>query len=96
MNKELYITISRISDYAGSEAFRPGMKLTLKKDHDNPYDDEAIAVYNDRCKYGYVANCWHSVCRGTHSAGYIYLSMEEEAECRVCFVADEFAIAVLL
>ena len=91
-----YITITHINDYAGYEVFRPGMELTLKKDTNNAYDDEAIAVYGPHGgKYGYVGNSVHYVCRGTHSAGYVYESVGEDTPCRVCFVAEDFVIALL-
>lgn len=94
MDETLFITITHISQYAGYEAFRPGMELRLKKEHDNPYDDEAVAVYKQTGeKYGYVANCTHTVCRGTHSAGYMAHYFREEAMCTVRFVSEEFAIA---
>ena len=90
----MFITINHINDYAGIEMFRPGMNLSLKKDKNNPYDDEAITVYSERgCKYGYVANSVSTVCRGTHSAGYIYQSFDEETKCIVRFIAEDFAIA---
>ena len=91
-----YITVTRIEEYLGMEYFRPGMELFLKKDHDNPYDDEAIAVYAaNHCKCGYVANSVCSVCRGTHSAGYIQHLIGEESSCSVRFVSDSFLIAEL-
>lgn len=93
----MFITINHIDEYAGVEMFRPGMNLILKKDKNNPYDDEAITVYSDRrCRYGYVANSVSTVCRGTHSAGYIYQSFAEEINCVVRFVAGDFAIAEVL
>jgi hypothetical protein len=70
------------------------MKLLLKKEHDNTYDDEAIAVYTKLGnKIGYVANSVHSVCRGTDSAGRIYDKFEEEIECTVRFIAEEYGFS---
>lgn len=93
----MFITINHIDEYVGFEFYRPGLKLTLKKETDNSYDDEAIAVYSDKStKYGYVANSVSTVCRGTHSSGYVYQSMGDETKCIVRFVAEEFAIAELL
>lgn len=93
----MFITINHIDEYVGFEFYRPGLKLTLKKETDNSYDDEAIAVYSDKhVKYGYVANSVSTVCRGTHSAGYIYQSFEKETNCIVRFTADEFAIAEMI
>ena len=91
-----YITINHLEEFSALEYIRIGMHLKLKKDHSNPYDDEAIAVYSDSGrKYGYVANSVCSVCRGTGSAGYIYHQFEEETGCTVRFLAyqDGFAIA---
>ena len=93
----MFITVNHTEDFTGgTKCLRPGMTLMIRKDHNNPYDDEAIAVYSEKkVKYGYVANSVHSVCRGTHSAGYIYETFEEEAKCIVRFVSEEFAIAEL-
>ncbi len=95
-NNSIFLTVTQINEYAGFEAFRPGMRLRLRKDHDNPYDDEAIACFG--CgggKYGYVANSVRTVIRGTHSAGWLQHLFAEEAECTVRFVAEESAIAEL-
>lgn len=92
--EKYYLTLTHINSFAGCGLFRPQMILSLIKDHDNPYDDEAIAVYSsENAKFGYVANSTHTVCRGTHSAGYFQHLFAEKAKCRVLFVADEFAIA---
>ena len=67
----------------------------MKKDHDNPYDDEAIAVYGQHGnKIGYVANSVHTVCRGTGSAGFVYGCFEEETECIVRFIAADYGFAI--
>ena len=44
MDDNKYITINHLDDYMSANRLRVGMKLILKKDHDNPYDDEAIAA----------------------------------------------------
>ena len=91
----MFITINHIEEfYIGSDC-RPGIRLTLKKDHSNPYDDEAIAVYRNGSKFGYVANSVCTVCRGTYSAGRLYDHFEEETECIIRFAAveDGFVIA---
>ena len=90
----VYITISHLDDFLGSEYVRPSMRMKLIKDHDNPYDDEAICVYTERGgKCGFVANSVHSVCRGTYSAGHVYESFGEEAYCVIRFAGDNTAIA---
>lgn len=98
MDDNKYITINHLDDYMSANSLRVGMKLILKKDHDNPYDDEAIAVYTENgSKVGYVANSVQSVCRGTLSAGRVYDLLDEEAECIVRIIAVDygFAIAVI-
>ena len=92
----VFLTITAINEYAGFEAYRPGLRLKLRKDHDNAYDDEAIAVFGmNGGKYGYVANSVRTVVRGTHSAGWLQHLFKEETECIVRFVSDECAIAEL-
>jgi len=95
MINDVFITINHLDDYAGLGSVRPGMTLRLKKDHNNCYDDEAIAVCSQSgAKYGYVANSVGSVCRGTHSAGYVYQMFVEETDWEIWFVSGEgFAIA---
>ena len=93
----MFITINHIEDYCAVLNCLPGMTLTLKKDFQNPYDDEAIAVYAIRGgKYGYVANSVHTVCRGSHSAGYVYNMFEEETYCKVMFIGEDLVIAEMI
>ena len=95
-NKELFITIDHIEDFCPCHHLRPGDELVLRKDYCNPYDDEAIAVYDTKdVKIGYVANSVRSVARGTCSAGRIYDDLNEEGNCKVCFILDDVAIARL-
>lgn len=98
INKDRYITVNHLDDYVATNNLRVGMKLLLKKDHDNPYDDEAIAVYSGHGnKIGYVANSVSTVCRGTLSAGRIFDEFGEQTECYVKFIAVDsgFAISVM-
>ena len=53
-DKRIYITINHLDDYLPVMNLRVGDILTLKKEPDNLYDDEAIAVYtkeNYKCGY---------------------------------------------
>lgn len=94
MKENKYVTINHTEEYGGTVHCRVGDTLILKKDHDNIYDDEAIAVYNKHnCKCGYVANSVCSVARGTLSAGRLYDRIEETSECTICFILDETIIA---
>lgn len=89
-----YITIGHLAEFGGLSAINVNDSLILKKDLSNPYDDEAIAVYDlNGVKVGYVNNSVRSVARGTRSAGRIYDSFRAETGCRVLFMIDEIAIA---
>lgn len=90
MKNEVFITINHISDFGGIHYYRVGDELTLRKDLDNPYDDEAIQVYNDQdVKCGYVANSSYSVARGTMSSGRIYDSLKDNTKCVIRFIVKE-------
>ncbi len=90
----MYVTLTGTDYYMGTDALSINQILTLKKDYENRYDDEAIAVLNNSgVKMGYVANSVNTVSRGTHSAGYIYNTFKDEAECRVLFIAGNAVIA---
>ncbi len=95
----IFITINHLDDFDSTEFLRVGQELHLKKDHNNPYDDEAILVFDSReKKIGYVANSVSTVCRGTCSAGRVYDRFEEETDAVVRFVAGEsdFVIAEIV
>ena len=40
--KKVYVTITGMKYYYGFNPFSIGKKLTCKKEHNNPYDSEAI------------------------------------------------------
>ena len=93
---QIYITINHLTDYYGLSNIRVGDDLTLRKDQDNQYDDEAIAVYNkDDIKIGYVANSTDTVARGTYSAGRIYDVLIQDHSCNVCFIINDVLIGQL-
>ena len=55
MEKEIYATVDHLDDYGYEYGFRPGQKVLLRRDTDNPYDDEAISVHDSNGnKCGYV------------------------------------------
>lgn len=92
----IYITINHLDDFNSTYMFKPGDILSLKKEPDNCYDDEAIVVYTKHgCKCGYVANSVGSVCRGTYSAGRVYDKIPEECCCIVRFISEDHLIAEL-
>lgn len=95
-NESIYITINHLDDFMPVINLKVGDILTLKKELDNIYDDEAIAVYTkDGFKCGYVANSVSTVARGTYSAGRIYDVIYEKNRCYIRFIFDAFAVAQL-
>ena len=95
--EEMFVTINHIEDFGGTISYRVGDILTLKKDHDNMYDDEAIIAYNKhKCKCGYVANSVCTVARGTLSAGRLYDRIQETCECKINFILDDAIIATVI
>ncbi len=93
-DKSIYITINHIEDFCPCCNIRVGDELTLKKDLNNCYDDEAIAVYDkNNVKVGYVANSVHSVARGTYSAGRVYDKISDGTVCLIRFMNEESVIS---
>ena len=90
----MFITINHIEEFCTVIDCLPCMKLTLKKDHKNIYDDEAIAAYRNGSKFGYVANSVSTVCRGTCSAGRLYDRFDKEIDCIIRFISIENAFAI--
>lgn len=90
----MFITINHIDDYCAVLDCLPGMTLTLRKDYENPYDDEAIAAYKNGSKVGYVANSVSTVCRGTYSAGRLYDVFNKEIRSTVKFVSVEYGFLI--
>lgn len=94
-DESVYITVNHLDDFQSVPFLKPGDHLTLKKDKNNIYDDEAIIVYKEnKTKVGYVANSVHSVARGTYSAGRIYDLIQDETECLIRFVLVEEGCAI--
>ena len=89
-NKSVYITLNHMDDFMDYPEFiRVGQELTLRKQKDNAYDDEAIVALSSNHKCAYVANSVSTVARGTYSAGRIYDPFEDETKCVVRFVLME-------
>ena len=94
-NNVIFVTINHLDKFQGAEFFRVGDELTLRKDEDNEYDDEAIAVYDKHdTKSGYVANSVSTVIRGTYSAGRIYDLIKDGIRCRIRFILSEEDMAI--
>ena len=71
--KKIYFTITGTKYRYGHDFLKPGMKVHLKKEPDNEYDKEAIAVtLPGLSRIGYVANSTYTVKGESWSAGRIY------------------------
>ena len=69
-------------------------ELFLKKEPDNLYDDEAIAVYDRHgVKCGMIANSVSTVARGTMSAGRVFDRTEDGQKAVVRFILEACMIA---
>lgn len=94
-DKSIYITINHLDDYLPVMNLKVGDILTLKKEPDNLYDDEAIAVYtSENYKCGYVANSVSTVARGTYSSGRLIDRIKDKEKCVVKFVLVESEIVL--
>jgi hypothetical protein len=55
LNNGYPITITGLR-FNGNVNLKPGMRFNLKKEPENPFDSDAIAVYLEDKRIGYVAN----------------------------------------
>lgn len=93
----MFITITGVEHYLGIESLTIGQELLLKKEPDNRYDDESIKVETESgATCGHVANSVDSVARGSHSAGYVYNSINDCQKCKIAFILEEKIIAELI
>lgn len=85
-----FFTLTGTRHYYGSDFLKPGMKVELKKESDNEYDREAIAVNIDGLsQVGYVANSPYTVIGESMSAGRLYDKIGDTAIGEVVFVTDK-------
>lgn len=95
--ENIFITITGMNHYLGMKPFKVGRIVTLKKDENNTFDENAIQVtlpYIDTI--GYVANSVNTVYQGTYSAGRLYDKMEDKALAQIMFITHSSAIALVL
>jgi hypothetical protein len=86
VDQDLYITITGTHHYFGMSPFKVGNFLSLVKEPENIFDEEAIAVMAPVIgKVGYVANSPHTLAKGCLSGGRIYDLLPNE-----CLVIPRF------
>ena len=90
------ITITGIDHYINVYDLDVNQKVILKKEPDNKFDTEAIAVYTDDFKkIGYIANSTSTVAKGTYSSGRLYDKMKDQKEATIDVVIHKSAIAIV-
>ena len=73
-----------------------GSILTLVKEPDNNYDDEAIEVKLGDEKIAYVANSTNTVIKGTMSAGRVYDKINDTQEAEIILMDKNSIIAKII
>lgn len=95
-NEKIYFTITGMNYFHGQEFLKPGMKVRIEKEPDNPYDKEAILVSLEGIgAIGHVANSTNTVKGDSYSAGRMYDLFKKKAVGKVKYVLDYGAICVL-
>ncbi len=92
-----FVALVGVKHYFGTRVLKVNQIVTLQKDLENEYDDEAISVSLVPIgKVGYVANSTYTVPKGCSSAGRIYDSFNTSLSAVIRFVLDDVAIIELL
>lgn len=87
--KKVYVTITGMKYYYGFNPFSIGKKLTCKKEHNNPYDNEAIKVTMKNIgTVGYIANSPYTKANGTMGAGAVNKYVKKKFKIRVMFMTS--------
>lgn len=94
IGRENFITITG-TDFYGDCEFEKGMRLKLVKEDDNEFDGDAVAVYLNDDKAGYVANSSRTACYLTSQARDIQIRDVAYVEYMFCF-AYKYHIARIL
>lgn len=74
-----------------------GQSVDLIKEEDNEHDGDAIAVYLDGEKIGYVANSDYTLMEGANSASQLKNKIDGDVKAEILFVyLNEYVVARLL
>lgn len=93
----MFITIIGFKNYHGLKPFKIDSILKLRKEPENFYDSEAIAVEMRHAgQVGYVANSTNTVVKGTMSAGRVFDKIMDDDFAQVKFIANSLIIAKIL
>lgn len=93
---KIYVTLTGMKHYWGSDFLKKGMKIKLEKEPDNEYDKEAIRVLlKGLGKIGYVANSPYTVIGESMSAGRLYDKIGDIAYAKVELVTGQGVVCKL-
>jgi len=96
-NNEIYLTVELSENCVMLGSIKPGDILTLRKNPNSCYDDEAIDAFDKNdIKAGEVGNSVEHVARGTYSAGRVYDKIGDEQRAETLFIIDEWVIVRLI
>ena len=90
-SKDDLFTITGRDHYEANAALTPGKPLKLVKEPDNKFDRDAIAVYCEDEKIGYVANSDYAKFELTSSASELQDRFDDSAEGCYLFYLDRYA-----
>ena len=84
---KVYFTVTGLFRISNTEFLEKDMPVTLVKEPDNKYDNEAIMVKIEGIgQIGYVANSVHTVVGDeAYSAGRLYDKIGDEATAKVAY-----------
>lgn len=92
-----YFTITGMNYYYGTDVVKKGHTVILKKEPDNKYDNEAIAVkLKGLGIIGHVANSVHTVLGESMSAGRLYDRFGKKAKGKIVAITQKGVICRLI
>ena len=89
-DKSELFTITGINYYKNDVQFNPGLPLKLVKEPDNEFDKDAIAVYAEDKKIGYVANSDYTKYKLTSSASELQNKIPDTAKGSYLFYLERY------
>ena len=89
-DKSELFTITGRQFYRNNIDLTPGLPLKLVKEQDNEFDKDAIAVYAQDEKIGYVANNDYTKSKLTSSASELQDKIEDTAQGNYLFYLDRY------
>jgi hypothetical protein len=90
MNR-IFFTITGLNHRFGSDFIEPDMQVRLVKEPDNEFDSDAIAVYAEGEKVGYVANSAYTKSELTSSASELQDKIPDTADGCYLLYLDRYA-----